>query len=234
MAVQVVPDLHSWKCPLCGGLKFQSIYHGVRDVLTGKPGHFEIVRCLSCNLHSTAPQLSGPSLAYYYRDTYSGRGQLAAHGWQTGWIGNILTRYRLHKIAKVQPVRSCTNLLDVGCGFGGFMTVAHALTGCRSHVIDSDSGSIAQAKMNAQSDELAPPPLVYQTGELAHVVLPDDAFDVVCFFQSLEHHSDPVQALNHAYRLLNRTFRASGVFFSGVDGFRCWYRNIKFTSLHPP
>jgi SAM-dependent methyltransferase len=180
-----------WLCVACGGQRYAVVIEQARDVLTSKPGQFEVVRCLKCGLHSTSPVLNAEQLAFYYQGAYSNNNNRAAQTWQTGWLGRWLTRYRLAMIARVKAIHASSNLLDIGCGYGGFVLNAHALTQCRAYGLDNDSGSIAMAQQAA----LQLPKVQFMHGDIGNATYADAQFDVVCFFQSLEHHLQPQEAL---------------------------------------
>jgi 2-polyprenyl-3-methyl-5-hydroxy-6-metoxy-1,4-benzoquinol methylase len=181
----------AWQCLACGSQRFSTVLPEASDVLTGKKGIFAVVSCADCKLHSTSPVLNEAQLAYYYQSVYSNTSHRAAQRWQTGWIGRWLTRYRLRMIARVKPLDETSRVLDVGCGYGGFVLNAHALTGCVAEGLDSDAGSITQAAQAAAGM----PRIHFKQGGVDTASYAAEQFDVICLFQSLEHHLDPFAAL---------------------------------------
>jgi SAM-dependent methyltransferase len=85
-------------------------------------------------------------------------------------------------------------LLDVGCSYGGFLRVAREATGCATAGIDFDEGSIERAVDKEVTE--------YRAGALAGADYAPGSFTVITFFESLEHHPDPVAALARARELL--------------------------------
>ena len=84
-------------------------------------------------------------------------------------------------------------LLDVGCGYGALLSAATRRTGCSATGIDINQGSIANA---VGRDRIA-----YHAGTLESGAPEAASFDVVTFFELLEHHADPVATLTSARRL---------------------------------
>lgn len=168
---------------------------GARDVIWRKPGVFRLQRCEGCGLVQTRPRPQPDALSFYYEDTYSGEGEEGMRRFQTeSGLGRLIARYRLRVIQKVQRLGDTDRLLDVGCSYGGFLRVARADTGCTTAGIDYDAGSIEQAVDQEVTD--------YRTGRLIDADFEDEAFTVITFWESLEHHSEPVGALRAAYRML--------------------------------
>jgi 2-polyprenyl-3-methyl-5-hydroxy-6-metoxy-1,4-benzoquinol methylase len=183
----------AWRCLGCGHEQSYSVLEDVKDVLTHKEGHFSIVQCFNCGLHSTSPVLNEQQLAYFYQGVYSNREHSVVQDWQTGVVGRLLTRYRLAMIARVHRISASSKVLDVGCGYGGFVRTAHALTGCEIHGIDNDQHSIAQA----QYASTAWPRIQFMAGQADSSQYGAEQFDVICFFQSLEHMMRPIETLKH-------------------------------------
>jgi SAM-dependent methyltransferase len=182
---------NAWACLACGSHRFETVLPQASDVLTGKQGIFAVVCCAECSLHSTSPVLDEAQLAYYYQAVYSSSRHSVAQRWQTGWLSRWLTRYRLRMIARVKPLDAHSRVLDIGCGYGAFVLNAHALTGCEADGLDFDAGSLAQAAQAAASM----PRIHFKQGSVDTAGYAVEQFDVVCFFQSLEHHLAPFEAL---------------------------------------
>jgi 2-polyprenyl-3-methyl-5-hydroxy-6-metoxy-1,4-benzoquinol methylase len=190
------PDLtlESPPCPLCGGAAFSPVLAHARDRLTRKAGAFAVQSCQGCGLVVTRPRPTPEALAYYYEGTYSGGGSGRARALQTGALARLASRYRLRAVQRVQPVAAGQHLLDVGCGYGGFLWEAVQATGCVATGVEQDAGCVA--------DALGAGRIRYLVGALDTAWLQPASQDVVTFFESLEHHGDPVAALKTAYTLL--------------------------------
>ncbi|MCA9543866.1 MAG: class I SAM-dependent methyltransferase [Myxococcales bacterium] len=187
--------LESPPCPVCAGARYRPTLTRVRDLVWRKPGEFTLAQCDGCGLVATRPRPTPDALGFYYEDAYSGEAEQGMRHFQTeSGLGKLIARYRLGVLQKVRPLSAQDRLLDVGCSYGGFLRVAREATGCRTTGLDADEGSIAQAVDQDACD--------YRVGHL--VDQPDGAgsFECITFFESLEHHPEPVAALRKAYALL--------------------------------
>ncbi len=183
-------------CPVCGKSEYSTVLEGARDFIWRKPGQFTVARCLSCGLVATRPRPTEDALAFYYEGTYSGGDEASMEAYQKdSWFGRLISAYRMRVMAKVRPLNKRDRLLDVGCSYGGFLQAAHQASGCQTIGIDYDEGSIKRA-MN-------PDTTAYHVGHLVDAGFDPGQFTVVTFFESLEHHTEPVDALREAHRILS-------------------------------
>ena len=189
-------ELQSPACPVCGGDAHQTVMRGAYDHIWRKPGVFQLQRCEGCQLVTTRPRPGPDDIGFYYEDTYSGEGTDGMRHFQTeSALGRLVSWYRLSVIQKVRRLTQSDHLLDVGCSYGGFLRYARERSGgCATSGIDMDEGSIADAVDRDQTD--------YRTGRLVDAGFTPGTFTVVTFFESLEHHSEPVAALRTAHELL--------------------------------
>jgi 2-polyprenyl-3-methyl-5-hydroxy-6-metoxy-1,4-benzoquinol methylase len=171
------------------------VLEGARDFIWRKPGLFTICQCKSCGLVATRPRPSDAALNFYYEGTYSGENDASMEAYQKdSWPGRLISAYRLAVMRRVRPLNSSDRLLDVGCSYGAFLSAARSDSGCSTTGVDFDEGSIARA--------MDPELTRYHTGHITDPVFADGQFSVVTFFESLEHHTQPVEALREAHRIL--------------------------------
>lgn len=193
--VKAPVPLESPPCPLCGGTAYRTVLEGARDAIWRKPGVFRLQRCAGCGLVATRPRPTPEALSFYYEGTYSGEGEDAMRRFQTeSRLGRLISRYRLRVIEKVRRLGPDDRLLDVGCSYGGFLRVAREDRGCATAGIDMDEGSIADAVDRDVTE--------YRTGRLVDADFAPESFTAITFFESLEHHSEPIAALKKAHALL--------------------------------
>lgn len=182
-------------CALCGGTDFITELRGARDWVWHKPGRFQIQRCQACALVQTRPRPADDAIGFYYEDAYSGESEGGMRDFQTeNWLGRLVNSYRMRTIAKVRPFGPTDHVLDVGCSYGGFLKLARDTTGCQTSGIDLDAGSIERAIDRDKTD--------FKVGLLTEADYPPESFQVITFFESLEHHTDPVAALKAAHDAL--------------------------------
>jgi ubiquinone/menaquinone biosynthesis C-methylase UbiE len=86
------------------------------------------------------------------------------------------------------------NLLDIGCGSGIFASLA-AATGAQVTAIDATAPLIEKAKLRA-------PGITFLTGEMEELSFGEEAFDIVCGFNSFQYAANVKNALTEAKRVL--------------------------------
>ena len=207
-------DLEFPVCPLCRGFDFDVVIERARDRVSRKDGDFQVHRCEGCGLVMTRPRPKAAALALFYEGTYSGPGAGRARTVQAGIVGDWVARYRLRAVRNLQPLDQGQRLLDVGCGYGAFAARARRATGCEVVAVDIDAGCIADA-LDAQY-------VRYVCGTLADLRLEPAQFDVITFFESLEHHAEPMQALRTAWDLL----KPGGICVVEVPNFSGFWRPV--------
>lgn len=209
-------------CPVCGGTAYTTVLRGARDWIWRKPGRFQLQRCDGCALVATRPRPADDALGFYYDDTYSGEAEEGMRRFQTeSSMGRRLNRYRLGILRKVRALTSSDRLLDVGCSYGGFLREARRQSGCQTSGLDLDAGSIARAVDTDQTD--------YRVGLLTEAGYAPEAFTVITFLESLEHHTDPVAALRAAHAAL----APGGLCLVEVPNFAGFWRKVFRTAWLP-
>ena len=142
----------------------------------------------------TRPRPTAESLAFYYDNTYSGEDQSGMAKFHQGGIMRVISRYRIRAMEKVRSVESDDLVLDVGCSYGGFLTAIAKDRGCAGLGIDLDEGAIEQAHESHN--------LEFKIGEISTLDSYPRQYQWVTFWESLEHHVQPVEALERAHILL--------------------------------
>jgi SAM-dependent methyltransferase len=216
MAASQAPasDTEAPACPLCGGSDYRLLMDRVRDRLYGKPGVFQLQRCGGCGLVATRPRPTARRLSLYYQDAYSGKAQGRVSQWQTGWMGRWVARARLRAIGRTAVLTAESHVLDVGCGYGEFLRLARTATRCQVFGIDMDPALAAQAARHAGARCVV--------GDLVRHEWGGQRFDMLTFFQSLEHLADPLAALQRAHALL----RPGGVCVVELPDFESIWRHL--------
>ena len=115
---------------------------------------------------------------------------LRSHTWRT--VANSAAYLEPH-------LRPGDSLLDVGCG-PGTLTVDLARRVAPGPVlgVDAADGVLDRARRHAAEAGVA---VEFAVGDVYHLDLPDDSFDVVHAHQVLQHLSDPVRALREMRRV---------------------------------
>lgn len=205
------------RCPGCEASQTEAtvLIRG-RDRLTGAPGEFAVVSCDSCGLAFTAPRLAAEDFALYYPSSYSAHLPTSRPGpRRRKSIGERVDALNREAIIRFGPYRRIWRrmpgrLLDVGCGTGDLAST-FAGHGWHTYGIDPSEQAALHARA-AGVDAVA--------GTLADAPWPDEYFDAIVFNHSLEHVSDPGEALAAAARLL----RSGGLLAIAVPNFGSWHR----------
>jgi 2-polyprenyl-3-methyl-5-hydroxy-6-metoxy-1,4-benzoquinol methylase len=157
-------------CPACA--------EPAQDAAIEKYGRFELFACAACGLQFWEPR-EMPDARWYER-MYGGRDQ------------EILPLEPGHKyfLADALALRG-GELLDIGCGTGTFLAAArdasYKVTG-----IEMDRNAAKFAKERLGLERVLP--LTIAEFARQH---PDKKFDVVTFFEVLEHQTEPVEFLRN-------------------------------------
>ncbi len=202
-------------CPACGSRQQDPtvILRG-HDRLTGAAGEFAVLACPACGLAFTQPRLEPEDFATYYPDSYSAYEPNAGARPSLGERLGALHREAIIRYGPYREVwkRPPGRLLDVGCGVGD-LAAAFGRHGWEACGLEPSSQAAEHARA-AGVDAVA--------GTLADAPWPDGHFDAIVFNHSLEHVSDPAEAVAAAARLL----RPGGLLAIAVPNFGSWQRRL--------
>ena len=185
-SVEGMPSVMSGlPCVLCGGPKREPVA-GFSPVQLDTTREFVLVRCTSCELVMTEPQLEGRELEAYYRPEYWGHVKADDSSW--------LRHNQSPRTVFLERFLSGGRLLDVGCGLGLFLLALDPARWQRY-------GLEVMPEAYRQSVQWLGADRIFRA-DLTAARLPREHFDVVSFWDVLEHLPDPCAALKEAYRLL--------------------------------
>lgn len=225
-------------CPLCGPRVPSQELFRARDWSYPCDEWFGLHRCRGCNLVYVSPRPTAEHLGDYYPAGYPAHvppvhprpSQSSSLRWRlraealsaalgypapqsprifkaAGW----LFRRRLLR-AGYPAWRPQGTILDVGCGRGDFLLSMRQL-GWNVLGIDWSPRAIEQTHRNGV------PAL---QGRLSTLDWPSASVDAITFFDSFEHHPDPVETLQAAARLLRR----NGSLIIRFPNFNAFWRRI--------
>jgi len=154
------------KCPVCGSSDDKHLVEQVQD--------YRIYRCPSCTVVFADPMKTPGADWYEKSDDY--RMERLLH-FGTSWNNDMFLKRR------TMPGNS---ILDVGCGMCTFLSKAQSI-GYRVTGIDFDSRTLEAVKKRFNLSDL-------HQADLSLFIKnnPGRKFDVVTFFDVLEHLEDPV------------------------------------------
>lgn len=157
--------------PLCPACREAS-----REAAIEQYGRFELFGCGACGLQFWEPR-EMPD-ARWYEQMYGGRDE------------KLLPLEPGHKYFLRDPLAPCSGeLLDIGCGTGNFLAAARdAGYGVTGIELDRNAARFAKERLGLQR---VLPLTISEFGE-QHA---EERFDVVTFFEVLEHQAAPVEFL---------------------------------------
>lgn len=172
-------DTEEVRCCLCGT--------GGEKVLDLGP--FALVRCPVCDLRFMSPRLSAEALqrlydepTYFEGGVYGSQGRFsAAMMLQRAWVSG-----RLDELARLREEGATGRLLEIGSGYGLFLEAArergYDVAGVELSRTGADHARALGLEVFCGQLEDAPVP-------------PAGRYDVVCFWDTLEHVPDPLAFL---------------------------------------
>lgn len=166
-------------CHICGGEE---------ACLVKKEGAWDVVQCKSCSFVYVTP-LPDEQFLYLHYQTYLPASDASIAQWRTMMIG-IFQRSLSVIEAKHGPNKG--TLLDIGCGYGFFLELAHK-SGWRVYGVEL----CAHARTYAASKSLE-----VDSKDLFARAYEDKMFDVITLFYVLEHLPDPLRYLKEINRIL--------------------------------
>ena len=185
-------------CYLCGSSE-RAHYATAQEDLTGKPGDFTFVTCKECGLVYQHPRLTIEHIKDYYDDEYIAHRKDQSWGALTPFFEWLMTKLDRDKDGIVQNACNLTaesQVLDVGCGAGGFLAHIQKKHHCRCVGVDFKDLSHVIADLHPDQS------IDFHCGTLAQVDLPPQQFDLITMWHFLEHDYDPLQTLRVARELL--------------------------------
>lgn len=205
-------------CPICGiGADFRELLRA-HDWYFRRAEQFALRQCGSCGLVYVSPRPRVQYLGDYYPDDYpahmpppprqppskdSWRSQIrqaslaACLGYPNSGEKPWMRRPARLLRARVQrsgypPWRPHGTVIDVGCGRGDYLLSLQRL-GWDVYGIDLSPRAIRATRDNG---------IPAWQGRLVSLDWPGSSVDAISFFDSFEHHPDPVETLHAATRLL--------------------------------
>lgn len=154
---------------------------------SGYGQHHTIVKCTRCGLVYSSPRFDDHEIA----DTYAAvKDALYVEERE----GRVLTfEHHLKPLEKLTGPPNGRRLLDVGCHVGVFVEIA-VQHGWDAWGVDPSHWAVTQGQERQ---------LRIVQGTLATADLPEESFDVVTMWDTIEHVSDPAATLRRAHARLN-------------------------------
>lgn len=178
-----------------------------------------LLECRACSHVQADMQLTADELREYYGHKYFHGDEYVDYAREKDALA-LNFRQRLDEIKQVVPEGS--RLFEIGCAYGYFLQFAagaYQVSGC-----DISEHAIAQARQAG---------LDAQCADYLQMPAPDEPFQVVCMWDTIEHLSDPKSYVTKACGELVK----GGMFVAstGDAGSRlARFRREKWRMVHPP
>ena len=169
-------------CNLCGHDDISLLYR-VNPVRRNHNGEFNLVKCRQCGLIYTNPRPDSKAILSYYPENYEYHEVRNA-----SFLEKLYYRY----FRRIPDIKKGT-VLDVGCGNGNYLYFL------KINGWDCYGTEINDLMIDRMVNKLG---LKIFKGELYNIDFQERYFDVITFWGSLEHMSDPSKVLEKTYKLL--------------------------------
>jgi len=171
-------------CPICASTRIRRQW----TARNAQNTEWKYDTCIDCGLIFLNPPPDEKQLDTYYDDTYYGPGH---QRFKTNVEGSILAfrKARARRAMRLMPEGG--DVLDVGCGRGIFLEIL-ARKGYRSLGTERSEPAARDANKRVK----------VMVGNVEEIGLPDESFDLVTFWQVLEHLNDPKVAIAETRRIL--------------------------------
>ena len=181
-------------CYYCGSDRKRPLLVA-EDDLTGKPGRFPFVECERCGFAYQSPRISADGIKAYYDDEYIAHRKKRDWGVLGGFVERAMDRLDRAKAkiaARYVDLGAESEVLDVGCGAGTFLTKLRSLYGARPVGVDFiDLGHLPGFEK-----------IEFHCGPFHQLDVGHGRFDLVSMWHFLEHDYDPRQSLVKAHAAL--------------------------------
>ncbi len=207
----------SFTCRLCGSKRVSTVFEQARDGIT-----YHIVYCTNCDLVQTAEYLDAVSPTYIdlaEGDIDKGRlwcqGEHKLPGFRQWW--KLMNKYTDPRTSRK------ANLLDIGCGTGGFLRFA------REYGFELYGFDASRAQVDYACEELPNIRKAFEPRDYLNKLNRRDLkFQVVTLWDSLEHIRAPLDFLSQIRAILD----GKGVLFvsvpnGGAIGWKKWIGHLR-------
>lgn len=192
-------------CPLCKSADLRTRYQ-----LRG----YAVAQCRGCGFQFNANFIGGGTESETFSEDYYRQQQQAAFARQfEDFRHDASTPVYLKRLEFIERHVRPGRLLDVGCGLGVFLRLANE-RGWQTQGVELSQFAARYAQETHELD--------VHNGMLAGLDAPDGSFDVVTFWDSIEHVAQPREDFDRAVRLV----RPGGLLLITTDNFACLVADV--------
>lgn len=181
-------------CYLCGEDDHEHFIKAQED-LTGKPGWFNFVKCRRCGLVYQEPRVDMEHIGAYYDEEYIAHRKRKDWGILQpvyDWAMGKYDRDKDELISDFVQLDGSSQVLDVGCAVGTFLTAMQDRYGCQISGVDFKDCSYYPG-----FDRIK-----FYQGLFYEQDFGDARYDLITMWHFLEHDYDPMRSLRTARELL--------------------------------
>jgi len=179
------------KCGICGSTN-------VKFFERSKRYNFDVFMCSDCKVGFRYPMPGEEEIERFYsKDYYLGNNYYSYLDERKVKGSSFVWRGRLNKLLQVYKSFNNikpSNILDIGCSFGGLLLEASKL-GLKPYGVEISSYSSSYAKRRGIE--------VFERS-LEDVDLPESFFDIVTMIEVIEHLSDPFKSVEKVFDSLKK------------------------------
>jgi len=236
-------QLEYMPCAICESEESYFLFWA-RDWLYGNQGRFSVVQCVRCGLVYINPRIAPNQIASCYSDDYyaydasirpnnSSGAKLKGHiqslvaeeiyGYPPGTakLPNWVPSYLIARILKgkgwylsrMLPWREGGRLLDIGCGNGTTYLTRMRTMGWDTYGVELNDRACQYAIAAGHN--------VF-CGQLSDAAWPNDYFDAISLWDTLEHIHNPTQVLTECHQIL----KTDGILALSVPNFGSIYARM--------
>ena len=233
-------NLETVACGICGCREFHHLFTA-RDYIYGNKGEWPVAQCANCGVVLMNPRIPPAEIGAFYPKSYytnSTSGvEVQGTSLKRGLKDSVLKHYYGYKFSNPQPLVNAILgrlilpftkrwtgtrkypqpidggvILDVGCGNGHMLTEYKRLNWkTYGSEVGDESAKLAQEAGHQ----------VF-VGELLDANYPNNFFDVVTLWDSLEHIHNPLESLSDIYRII----KPNGKIYISVPNYGSWYARL--------
>ncbi len=179
------------QCILCGSATFALVFSG-QDMLHKLGGEFRLVQCQQCGLYFLETRPNGKELELYYPDNYLAFQKINSDESKFQKIDKSFAITKKY-FAVMDKVRFPGRILDVGCATG-LLLRRFKEKGWEAFGVETSE--IASKYANETLG------LSVRNVDLLESNFEDNFFDVVTYWDVLEHLKDPLSSITETKRIL--------------------------------
>jgi len=173
-----------------------------------------LLKCHSCGLIFTYPDIDAKNLSLYYSKEYYGtHDEKFVFGIEnlTSWLNKRLSIKIYKQYISQANVDKKVRVLDIGCGRGLLLKHFNSL-GCECYGVERKGVFKTEKRDNVN----------YYTNSLHEIKFPQNSFDIVILWHVLEHIQDPNKLIIEVKRIL----KTNGFLWVAVPNFESFQSKI--------